>query len=104
MVLVHIGKTSGNIRKIEVSGHAMSGEYGQDLVCAGVSAILIGALNALDLQYPEQCVLEMKNNRILIQTDNTSVPLQSGLKMLEIQLQTIADDYPENIRVNKKEV
>lgn len=32
---------------LEVSGHAMAGEYGSDVVCAGVSAIVIGLVNNL---------------------------------------------------------
>lgn len=32
---------------IEVTGHANSGPHGFDLVCAGVSAVTFGAVNAL---------------------------------------------------------
>lgn len=31
----------------EISGHALSGEPGKDLVCAGVSAVVFGLTNAL---------------------------------------------------------
>lgn len=30
---------------IEITGHAMSGKYGSDIVCAGVSAIVISMIN-----------------------------------------------------------
>lgn len=31
----------------EVSGHAFAGEYGQDIVCAGVSAVVLSTVNNL---------------------------------------------------------
>ncbi len=41
-------KTKDNhIVNLKISGHANSGEYGKDLVCAGVSTASIGALNML---------------------------------------------------------
>lgn len=35
------------ITAFELSGHAESGPYGYDLVCAGVSAVSFGAVNAV---------------------------------------------------------
>src|SRR5690625_7449104 len=35
------------ISSFQVSGHANSGPYGYDLVCAGVSAITFGSINAI---------------------------------------------------------
>jgi uncharacterized protein YsxB (DUF464 family) len=36
-----------HIRELLLTGHADSGPYGQDLVCAAVSAVTIGTLNAI---------------------------------------------------------
>ena len=38
----------GKIRKFELSGHAGYAEAGQDIVCAGVSALSIAACNGLE--------------------------------------------------------
>ena len=38
----------GRIRKFELSGHAGFAEEGQDIVCAGVSALSIAAINGLE--------------------------------------------------------
>lgn len=38
----------GRIRKFELSGHAGFAEEGQDIVCAGVSALSIAAVNGLE--------------------------------------------------------
>ena len=36
------------IRKFELTGHANFAPYGQDIVCAGVSALSIAAVNGLE--------------------------------------------------------
>ena len=46
MITVRVCYREGNIFSISLTGHG-GGEYGKDLVCAGVSACFIGALNAL---------------------------------------------------------
>jgi len=35
------------VKEIIVSGHSDYAEYGKDIVCAGVSAISVGSLNAI---------------------------------------------------------
>ena len=48
MIKVKIGHASNNqVNFIEVTGHANSAPYGQDLICAAVSAILTGGFNNL---------------------------------------------------------
>src|SRR5699024_10208007 len=46
---------NNRITSFEISGHADSGPYGYDLVCAGVSAISFGLINAIH----ELCVVEL---------------------------------------------
>lgn len=48
MIRVRIQRdTAGSITEFEVSGHAGAGPYGQDIVCAGVSAVVFTALQGL---------------------------------------------------------
>jgi len=39
---------AGRIRKFSVSGHAGFDDPGKDIVCAGVSAVTVGAVNAIE--------------------------------------------------------
>ena len=48
MIKILIKYEGNEFDSLEVKGHANSAPHGQDLVCAGVSAILIGGLNNLD--------------------------------------------------------
>ncbi|KRM72826.1 ribosomal-processing cysteine protease Prp [Lacticaseibacillus brantae] len=38
----------GNIDRFTLTGHADSGDYGKDIVCAAVSAVSIGAVNGIE--------------------------------------------------------
>ncbi len=47
MIKVVIKLTNDEVTNVVIKGHAYSGVAGHDLVCAGVSAVTIGALNSL---------------------------------------------------------
>ncbi|MBQ6125450.1 MAG: ribosomal-processing cysteine protease Prp, partial [Erysipelotrichaceae bacterium] len=51
----------GSYLSLDVRGHADYGEYGKDLICASVSSILFGFMNALD---------ELQENVEIRQTEN----------------------------------
>ncbi len=48
MIKVQIVYSANAIKSITLKGHAGSGEYGHDLVCAAVSAVITGGANALE--------------------------------------------------------
>ena len=39
----------GNLESVELTGHAGSGEYGFDIVCAAVSTLSINFVNSLEV-------------------------------------------------------
>ena len=47
MIQVKVTRNEELLESIEMTGHAGSGPYGYDLVCAAVSGISIGAVNAV---------------------------------------------------------
>ena len=79
-------------------------DSGKDLVCAGASSISIGALNALDQLFKNDCILEMKENRISIKVKESKEGLEQVLRCIVIQLETMVESYPEYIRIIRKEV
>lgn len=48
MIKVNLIKTNDIVTGLQVTGHAKSAEYGKDLICAAVSAILTGGFNAFN--------------------------------------------------------
>lgn len=47
MIIVTVFRSDQQITAFELSGHADSGPYGYDIVCAGVSAVSFGTVNAV---------------------------------------------------------
>lgn len=47
MIEVTFLKKNDNIVSVQLTGHAESGPYGHDIVCAAVSALSIGTVNSL---------------------------------------------------------
>ncbi|ATZ18122.1 ribosomal-processing cysteine protease Prp [Mesoplasma melaleucae] len=100
MIKVKVKHESELIIQVEISGHAESGPYGQDLVCAAVSGITFGALNALDIHFSKDIDLEVLENKVIIKNKNLeNQSLQTMLEMLKIQLSTIQSQYKQFIEI-----
>lgn len=104
MIHTVIERKNHRIVSLRVKGHALYANPGEDLVCAGVSSIMTGALNGADELFPDACRLTMKNNQMSIQVLKDCDPLQAALGMVECQLATMQEAYPEYIQLEKKEV
>lgn len=104
MVRVHVKRHQGNIQEVEIRDHAGYADAGQDLVCAGVSSIAVGMMNALDEMVPEACDFVLKEAYIKIETilqDETAGIL---LKGMYYQLSTMQESYADYITINDQEV
>ncbi len=89
---------------IQISGHANAGPRGSDLVCASVSSIATGALNALDAEYPDDVELtltEVPDAMIEIKVLRNHQNLQALLRMLYIQIQTLAENQSKYITIKE---
>lgn len=103
MIEVRVETVNGVIHEMLITGHG-GAEKGKDLVCAGVSSCLIGALNALD--HAENYSLEIRSGYSHIKE---IAPTQSHdqvvLETLFVQLKTIAESYPDRckVQISRKE-
>ncbi|MBQ4342616.1 MAG: ribosomal-processing cysteine protease Prp [Erysipelotrichaceae bacterium] len=104
MIQVSIGMCGGHIISLQCKGHAGYAVSGKDLVCAGVSSILFGALNALDEMENGNAELRVTNSKISIRVKEDSEHIQLLLKMILIQLKTVQESYQEYIEIKKMEV
>lgn len=104
MVKVSVDQKGDSITRLRITGHANSGPHGQDLVCAGVSSIAVGALNAIDLLENKRCTFKMSSGLIEIHVIESTERLQNLLQMLVIQLSTMEESYQKHIRIIKQEV
>ena len=95
---VYIKKDDGQIKSIEISGHANFADYGEDVVCSAISAVVFGSLNSL---------IEFGLSENNIQIDEAFIRIESNMeydinlicKNMIIQLRTIQDNYPEYIKI-----
>lgn len=99
MIRIQFDGKNDAIDRVSIRGHANSGPYGQDLVCCGVSAIVLSSLNAIDTLFPQSCLLEAKDNQIKIEVQKNCAELQVCLHMLQAQLQAMALEYPKFIQM-----
>ncbi len=104
--MIHADVTIGNERilKMEVKGHAGSGTYGHDLVCAEVSAVMTGLCNAVDeAGFGIRMIVEP--GYVLIDTEgDDSHDLQVILKTGIAQLKTIEYTNADFIEMKQTEV
>lgn len=106
MIQVNIFKKSDYITKVIIHGHAEFGEYGKDLVCAGVSAVATGICNTIAKKGyldKKMCSIELENGNIVIEVKEEDETLQVILETLEISLQSFLEDYHQFIKITYRE-
>ena len=86
---------------LKVSGHANYDEKGKDLVCASVSSIMFGFMNALD-ELNEKVEVKQLTNEITIVNHSDSKIIQDYFELVMIQLKTIEVSYGNFIKVERK--
>ncbi|TWI57115.1 ribosomal-processing cysteine protease Prp [Halalkalibacter nanhaiisediminis] len=110
MITVDVKRNSKNeLVSFTMSGHADSGPYGYDLVCAGASAVSIGAVNAIASLCQVELDIEMKEDggflRCDVPTGLDSITFEKVQLLLEgmlVSLESIAEEYSSHIEIKDK--
>ena len=89
--------SSQKITSIEVKGHANSDVYGHDLVCAAVTSVMTGGMNALlDKEYD----FKLEEGHIYVKALDLPSDYDSVvLRTIEIQLKTIEESNGKHVRI-----
>ena len=89
MIRVECGRN-----KLTVSGHAGAGEYGHDLVCAAVSALVLTLC---------ECVKKSENEKkVIVRGGSAEIFCEGMEKTFDVictGLKTIEEMHPENVKV-----
>ena len=96
VVQVRVQKQQKQLKKLSISGHAGEVPAGENLVCAGVSSVVVGLLNAIDELANGSCD-EITEIVVLKPTKDLDIILNTGI----IQLKTIAEGYPKLIKIKE---
>lgn len=100
MISVIVKLTNNEINSLEVSGHANYANIGKDIVCAGVSSIIVGGINALE-DYKDNIKIINANDVLGVEIKQSNQNIQIILKTILIQLETIQDSYGKYIKIKK---
>ena len=104
MVHVAVTRDAQEILELDVCGHAGQAPHGEDLVCAGVSSIMVGMLNAIDQLANETCELSMAEGHIHIRSKEGDARAQLLLAATLISLQPLEESYSGYIQITVQEV
>lgn len=100
MISVNVSFIGNDVLKLTVSGHANYDKYGKDIVCAGVSAIVTGGINALESEVKNIEIIN-KENELGIKVINNNEKIQIILNTMLVQLETIENSYEKYIKIFK---
>lgn len=89
-----------NYTYLSISGHADSDEYGKDLICASVSSIIFGLMNALDEK--EKIKIKESDNHIEIFNESENEVVNNYFELVMFQLKTIEESYAEFLKIERK--
>lgn len=106
MIKVLVKRNNKYITQVKIKGHAEFGEYGKDLVCAGVSAIATGICNTLakkNFLEQKKCAIVLKNGNIMIDVYKEDEVMQVILETLVISLESFVEDYHQYIKITYEE-
>ena len=90
---------SKEFESLSIKGHANSGPLGHDLVCAAVSGVVLGGINALEGEFSLK--QDSKSGSIeLAKSQDISEHDKVVIETIIAQIKSIARDNPKNIDVS----
>ena len=103
MIKIQINKTNDRYSSLIVSGHSNYDEHGKDIVCAGVSAIVTGGLNALTIENKKIISCRVEDGYVNIDVlDITNDNIQLIMDVIITQLKTIEESYKKYVKISEK--
>lgn len=98
-----------NTRRIAaftIEGHAQYAKHGKDIVCAGVSAVSVGTVNAIEKLTGVQLPAQMKNGWLSSNIPEslgkeTNEKLQLLLESMVVMLETISNSYGKYVVIHE---
>ena len=106
MIKVDIKTKQGKIVLIKVEGHANYSNKGKDIVCAGVSAVIIGGANSFEKEIIKKqvyCKIDQDIAKIKVE-DYTIISIQNKLDVIVTQLKAISENYSKYVKIKKEEI
>jgi len=107
MIKIYVQRNSQNqLQRITIQGHAEYGEYGKDIVCAAVSGISIGLVNAIEKLLGVQVATKSSKPGWLdccLPVDVDADVLPKVVLLLEAMVEALSDvaaQYPQYVQIH----
>ncbi|SLK14520.1 MULTISPECIES: ribosomal-processing cysteine protease Prp [unclassified Paenibacillus] len=107
MIIVQIFRNDdGSIDRFSIKGHANFAKRGEDIVCAGVSAVTVGTVNSIETLTGVEMDAKMKNGFLsaslpVLEKDATWSQVQLLLESMVLMLTDIAESYGKYIQIEQ---
>ena len=108
MISVRITRSSklGTVVGFEIKGHAGYAKRGEDIVCAGVSAVTVGTVNSIEILTGVSMDTSMKNGFLSgtlgsVDDSDISSKVQLLLESMVVMLNDIAESYGKYIQIQQ---
>lgn len=90
-----------NTHTLVVVGHADYEEYGKDIVCAGVSALVQALIGWIEENHykAESITVDIQEGEVIISCSGDE-DVAAVFQMASIGLEQIADGYPDHVQID----
>lgn len=89
------------ITGFRVAGHANTAPHGEDIVCAGVSALTQSAILGLSRYLGRQVNFEVASGKLIVELSEADELTGAILETMLLGLQEIANNYPNSVRIEE---
>ncbi|MBY8912780.1 ribosomal-processing cysteine protease Prp [Bacillus sp. YC2] len=104
-------RTEEDVLSFEMTGHADFAEHGRDLVCAAVTAVVFGAVNAVIALAPLEPILDIGQDGGYFYFEFPEAADQEAFQKAQlliegmiVSLETIERDYNDHLRLTTNQI
>ena len=104
MIKANFLRSEGFYTAFSIEGHAGYADFGEDIVCAGVTSSVMTILNGITEVAKINADVEVSDNEIVLNLAERSKSGEVLLESLKLQLEVLSEDYPDTINITVTEV
>ena len=102
MINIIVTNKNNKIKKINVKGHAMYDDFGKDIVCSGVSSVVITSVNAILTFNKDYISYVNKKDDFEITINENNEIVDNLINNMINMLEEIENQYPKNVKLRKE--
>ena len=104
MIKANFLRSEGFYTAFSIEGHAGYADFGEDIVCAGVTSSVMTILNGITEVAKINADVEVSDNEIVLNLAERTKTGEVLLESLKLQLEVLSEDYPDTINITVTEV